>query len=196
MEAFELKYKMTDDDFKRINKSVMWKLFFMYFGVAVMGLTVGIVAAVLRPRTEILVFGIILIVLGAILLVFSALLLITPRSFVSSALMTSDDTEREVRFDDGGFSVSSDTKKEIKIAYAEIVRIKNKKSYLLLYLDRELALIVKDGITSGQTLGELYNYLLVKTGRKKYAAQAQAPAAAQTVEPDAANVGEDKEQSE
>ncbi len=172
MEVFELKYRITDDDLKRINKSVMWKYFLMYLAVSLVGLAVGIVATVLRPRTEILVFGIILIVLGAILLVFSLLLAIAPRNFISSALMPSDVIERSVRFDDGGITISTATQNNITIGYDEIVRIKDKKSYLLLFIDKDIALIVKDKLTSGQTLAELYAYLCTKKGIKNAVAVA------------------------
>ena len=50
MKVFELKYRITDDDLKRINKSVMWKYFLMYLAVSLVGLAVGVVATVLRPR--------------------------------------------------------------------------------------------------------------------------------------------------
>lgn len=140
MKVFELKYRITDDDLKRINKSVMWKYFLMYLAVSLVGLAVGVVATVLRPRTEILVFGIILIVLGAILLVFSLLLAIAPRNFISSALMPSDVIERSVRFDDGGITISTATQNNITVGYDEIVRIKDKKSYLLLFIDKWVAM--------------------------------------------------------
>lgn len=172
MKVFELKYRITDDDLKRINKSVMWKYFLMYLAVSLVGLAVGVVATVLRPRTEILVFGIILIVLGAILLVFSLLLAIAPRNFISSALMPSDVIERSVRFDDGGITISTATQNNITVGYDEIVRIKDKKSYLLLFIDKDIALIVKDKLTSGQTLAELYAYLCAKKGIKNTVAVA------------------------
>lgn len=176
MEAFELSYIITDEDFKQINKSVMLKYFLMYLGVAVLGLAVGIVATVLRPRIEILVFGIILIVLGAILLVFSVLLVIAPRNFILSALMTSDKTVRNVRFDDGGITISTEAQKDIHLVYGDIVKIKNKKAQLLLFLDKDLVLVVKDNLTSGQMFDELYAYLCAKTGKNVGAATAaQAP---------------------
>ena len=65
---FTLKYKITNDDMKRINTRIMRMYFALYFTVSLLGVGAGIAATIMRPRTEILVFGIILIVLGAILL--------------------------------------------------------------------------------------------------------------------------------
>ena len=62
---FTLKYKITNDDMKRINTRIMRMYFALYFTVSLLGLGAGIAATIMRPRTEILVFGIILIVLGA-----------------------------------------------------------------------------------------------------------------------------------
>ena len=163
---FTLKYKITDDDIKKVNKGIMWKYFALYTVVALFGLGVGIAATVLRPRTEMLVFGIILIVLGAILLGCSILLTVSPKTFVVSALLTDAETERELTVDKDGITVRTDGHSDIYFRMGEISKVKPTKTGLLLYIGREQVLIVKDAITSGQTIAELAEFIKTNTSGK------------------------------
>ena len=68
---FRLNYKITDGDIKAVNKKFMLFYFVLYLAVAVVGLTVGVIAVVLDPSKLMFVLGIILLVLGGILLLCS-----------------------------------------------------------------------------------------------------------------------------
>ena len=163
---FTLKYKITNDDMKKVNAGIMWKYFALYTVVALLGLGAGIAATILRPRTEMLVFGIILIVLGAILLACSILLTVAPKTFVASALPTDAERERELSIDKDGITVHTDGSSDIYFRTGEIYKIKQNKAGLLLYIGRERVLVVKDAITSGQTISELAAFLKASTSGK------------------------------
>ena len=156
---FTLKYKITKDDVKKVNTGIMWKYFALYSVVALLGLGAGIAATILRPRTEMLVFGIILIVLGAVLLGCSILLTVSPKTFVASALLPDDEIERELNVDKYGITVHTDGHSDIYFRIGEISKVKTAKTGLLLYIGREQVLIVKDAVTSGQTITELGAFL-------------------------------------
>ena len=147
---------------KAVNKRLMWSYFIPYFVVALLGIGAGVAATVLRPRTEILVFGILLIVLSAILFGCSMLLLIAPKNFVASALLTSDDTERVVTVGDE-VTIVTEGQNDIKLALSEFVRFKNYKTYILAYIDKDRALLIKDAEQNGKTLAELFDYLKNRT---------------------------------
>ncbi len=166
---FELKYKITDADMKSVNTRIMWQYFIPYVVVALLGLAAGITATVLRPRTVIFVLGIILLVLAAILLVCAVLMSVAPKNFVASALLTSDETERGVVFSDKGITIKTPDQSDIHVDYAEILRVKNRKSYLLLYVDKDVVFLVKNAIVSGGTLEELYATIASKITRKPVA---------------------------
>lgn len=160
---FTYKYKITDADMKAVNKRLMWSYFIPYLVVSLLGLGAGIAATILRPRTEILVFGILLIVLASILFGCSMLLLIAPKNFVVSALLTSDDTERTVTVGESGVAISTDGQQDIKLSLGDFVRFKNYKTYLLAYLDKDRVLLVKDAEQNGKTLAELFDFLKNRT---------------------------------
>ena len=120
---FELKYKITDDDMKTVNKSIMWQYFIPYVIVAVLGLAAGIAAVVLNVRTDIFVLGIVLIVLGAILMCCTVLLLVAPKNFVASALVPSDTVERTVKIGADRIDIETPDKENIEIGYGEITKL-------------------------------------------------------------------------
>ncbi len=156
---FELKYKITQADVKSVNMSVMWMYFIPYLIASLVGIAVGITATVLRPRTEMLVLGIILIVLGAILLGCAILLAVAPKNFVVSALLPDENEERDVKFTEDNITVSTDGKSDIVIDYFELTKLKHKKTYILAYIGKEQVLILKDAVVSGQTLEELFAFI-------------------------------------
>ncbi len=162
---FELNYKITQADVKKVNMSVMWMYFIPYMIASLVGIAVGITATVLRPRVEMLVLGIILIVLGAILLGCAILLVIAPKNFVVSALLPDEDIERHIKLTEENITVSTDGKADIIIDYYELTKLKLKKTYILAYIGKEQVLIIKDAILSGQTLSELFGFIKNRMGR-------------------------------
>ncbi len=162
---FELKYKITPDDIKAVNKRIMWQYFIPYLIVSLAGLAAGIAATVLRPRTEILVLGIILLVLAAVLLVCTVMLLIAPKNFVVSAIIPDAETEHVFVFDDNGITIKTADQSDIKVSYSEINKVKDCKAYALLYIGKEQVLVVKDAVMSGRTLTDLIAYLKGKTDK-------------------------------
>ncbi len=173
---FELKYKITDADMKAVNKSIMWMYFIPYVVVSLLGIGAGIAAIVLNIRTDIFVLGIVLTVLGAILLVCTILLAIAPKNFVASALATSDDVERTVKIGDDQIVIETPDHENIELSYGEITKLKNKKSYLLAYIGRDIVMIIKDAVVSGGTLEDAYNFISAKMQNTAPAASAPAPA--------------------
>ena len=191
---FRLKYKKPKDDVKKVNTGIMWKYFALYTVVALFGLGAGIAATILRPRTELLVFGIILIVLGAILLGCSILLTVSPKTFVASALLPDDETERELSVDKDGITVRTEGHSDIYFRMGEISKVKTTKAGLLLYIGREQVLIVKDAVTSGQTLAELGAFLKANISGKS--APQQPPVEEQKASADEAKPEQADEQTE
>ncbi len=167
---FELKFKLTDADVKAVNTRLMWSYFIPYLIVSLIGLAAGIAAAVLKPRTEILVLGIVLIVLSAILLGCSVMLVIAPKNFVHSVLFPDNDVEREVIADDGGITVKTPEQSDITVSYGGVLRVKKAGEYVLVYGDKDSALIIKNAVTSGQSLDDFYEFLKSKTSAKRAAA--------------------------
>lgn len=159
---FELKYKITDADMTAVNKRIMRSYFIPYLTVSLVGLAAGITATVLRPRTDLLVLGIILIVLGALLLGCTALLAIAPKTFAVSALATSDELERTVKISDGGIAVDTDGQSETEFRYGEISCVKNRKNYLLCYVEKDAVVLIKDAVVCGGSLEDLYLFLKAK----------------------------------
>lgn len=157
---FELKYKITDADMKKVNKSIMWQYFVPYLVVALLGIGAGVAAVVLNVRTDVLVLGIILLVLGAILLACTVLLLIAPKNFVLSALVVSDTIERTVKIGNERIDIITEGQENIELSYGEITKLKNKKTYLLAYVGKDIVLVLKDNSIS--KLSDVYSYLLGK----------------------------------
>lgn len=168
---FTFKYKITDADMKAVNKRLMWSYFIPYLAVSLVGLGAGIAATILRPRTEIMVFGILLIVLSAILFGCSMLLLLAPKNFVASALLTSVDTERTVTIGDG-IVIATEEQKDIELSLSEFIRFKNHKTYILAYLDKNRVLLIKDAEQNGKTLAEVFEHLKNRTVSAKPAQKA------------------------
>ena len=166
---FTLKYKITNDDMKRINTRIMRMYFALYFTVSLLGLGAGIAATIMRPRTEILVFGIILIVLGAILLGCSLLLTISPKTFVLGAVLPDNDAERELSIDGDGITVRSQDSSDIYFRMGEVLKVKERPAELLLYTEKDRVLIVKDAVTSGQSFAELVAFVKSHTVNKNSA---------------------------
>lgn len=174
---FTLKYKITNEDMKKINTRIMWMYFALYFSVSLLGLGAGIAATVLRPRTEMLVFGIILIVLGAILLGCSILLTIAPKAFVLGAVLPDDDAEREVAVGVDGITVRAESGSEVYFRMGEVLKVKERPAELLLYIGKDRVLILKDAITSGQAFAELVEFIKARTVKKNGVAEQGVPRA-------------------
>lgn len=159
---FELNYKITDADIKAVNKKAMLFYFVLYLAVAVVGITVGVIAVVLDPSKLMYALGIILLVLGGILLLCAIMLLIAPKNFIASAVKPSDDS-LTVKIDENGISVTS-IGEDVKIPFASVAEVRDKKQYLLVFVAKDVALLVKDAITSGQGLPELFKFLSARRG--------------------------------
>lgn len=159
-QRFELKYKITESDFKSLNYREMFKYFGMYTAVALLGLGVGIAATVLHTSTAMLVMGIALTVLGGFLLVCSILLLVTPKNYIVSAVIPGDG-DRRVVFDEEGIHVDAEGG-AIDFDYHTLGRISNRKTYLLVYIDGKRALLVKNENLVGGSLYDLYAFICTK----------------------------------
>lgn len=159
---FELHYQLTADDVKSVNKKMALMYFALYAGVAALGIVVGILAVVLRPQPTMIVFGSILLVLGSCLLVCAVLLLIAPKNFVASIIPPSEHNIT-VKADDTVITAEAGGK-TITVPLSEVSKVSDKKSYLLVYAGRESVLIIKDAVTSGQTLPELYEHIKARMG--------------------------------
>lgn len=183
---FELKYAITEKDIKAENKKLALFYFLLYFGVAVVGLAVGIVAVVLNPQTSILVIGIIILVFSGLLAAVALLMMIAPKNLISSVVGT-DNIELNVVIDKNGITVNGDN----VAAFADITKIKDRKSYLVVYTGKDTAFIVKDAIASGQAFAELKTYMTERQGRLLLVPtdeQPAAPAAETEVDAPAENV--------
>lgn len=156
---FELKYSITENDLRAENKHIMLFYFALYAAVAAVGLAVGIVATVLRPMNSLFVLGIILIVLAGILMLCALFIAIAPKNFVTSAFETSD-TELDVKVDKHGITVNG----ENICPFADISRLKRRKSYMLAYVAKDKVFIIKN--TVGDTeFRDLYAYMDERKGR-------------------------------
>ena len=156
---FNLKYALTAADLKAENKKIALFYFALYFSVALVGLAVGIAAVVVNPQVTILVMGIIILIFAALLLAVSLLLLIAPKNLVVGAM--DEEGEKDVTIDKHGITVNGQN----LTAFADITKIKNRKTYLVAYIGKDKVFIVKDAITSGQTFDELYSYMSERQGR-------------------------------
>ncbi len=197
---FELKYKITDADVKAVNAKSALRYFVSYLVVALAGVAIGVTAIVLRHSTALFVMGILLTVMGAFLLVCSVLLMLSPKNFAASALVTGDDIERCVRVDADGITVTSDAQNsDIVFEYSEITKVRMSGA-IVAHIGKDRILIVKDAITSGGTLAELYAFLCDKASakRKREAAQpaADVAQARETCAETASETGEDTAQAE
>lgn len=146
---FELNYKITEDDVKKINFSIMIAYFIPYLLVSLLGLGAGIAAVVLRPTQVLFVLGIVLLVLGAILFGCAILLLIVPKNFITSALVPSSETERNLKVDDNGMIVTTENREPVEIPFYAVSRVKVKLDRMLVYLGRDRVLVVKDAMVTG-----------------------------------------------
>lgn len=155
---FNFEYKITDGDVKSVNKSLMWSCFVPYIIVALVGIAAGVIAVVFNPRTEIFVFGILLLVFGGILVACCVLMLIAPSNFVASALMESDELNRHVVID-GDITIKTEGQEDIHLAFCDLTKVKTFKDYLLAYIDKDRAVIVKNCESEGKTLKELALYI-------------------------------------
>ncbi len=160
---FELKYKITDADMKAVNKRIMWQFFIPYVIVALLGVAAGITAVVLQPHNELFVLGIILIVLASALLVCAVFMAIAPKNFVVSALLTDENVERTFEIGENGVTVKTPEQSDITVDYAEILKVKDKKNYALLYVGKDAVILMKDAIVSGGTFAELVSFVKEKT---------------------------------
>ncbi|MCH5166045.1 MAG: hypothetical protein J1G01_06555 [Clostridiales bacterium] len=157
---FELKYKITEADIKEINKKTMLFYFVLYMCVAVVGMAVGIVAIVLNPQKLMFVLGILLVVFGGILFLCAAMLLIAPKNFVVSVVKPSDD-ELTVKVDEGEIVVTSPNGNTV-IPFVEVTNVKYKKDKLLVNVGKDIILLIKNAIESGQTLEELNRFIYAR----------------------------------
>lgn len=157
---FELKYKVTDDDLKAINKKTMLFYFVLYLTVAVVAIAIGIVAVVYRPQMLMYVLGIILIVLGGILLVCALLLLIAPKNFLTSAVKPSDN-ELNVKVDERGIKVTVGEESKL-IEFYQVRSTKVKNGLLYVYTAKDVALLVKNAVCSGGAFEELCKFVYAR----------------------------------
>lgn len=157
---FELKYAVTESDIKAENKKIALFYFLLYFTVAVIGLGAGIAAVVINPEKSVLVLGIIILVFAGMLLAISLLMMIAPKNLVSSVLPPSDG-EQNVVIDKNGITVDGSNLSP----FADITAIKNRKTYLVVYFGKDKVFLVKNAITSGQSLAELYAYMTERQGK-------------------------------
>lgn len=157
---FELKYAITEADMKAENKKIALFYFLLYFCVSVVGLAVGIVAVVINPQTFIFALGIVIIIFSALLFAVALLMMIAPKNLVASVIDASDD-ELDVVIDKNGVTVNEQN----ITPFADITGIKNRKEYLVVYMGKDKVFIVKDKITSGQKLAELYAYMSERRGK-------------------------------
>lgn len=157
---FQLNYSITKDDLKKENQKIALFYFALYLSVSVLGLAVGIVAVVLNPQTSVLVLGIIILVFSALLLAISVLMLIAPKNLVISAVET-DEKTRSVVIDKTGITVDEQN----IAAFADITKIKNRKTYLTAYIGKDKVFIIKDAISSGQSVAELLAYMSERQGK-------------------------------
>lgn len=165
---FELKYAITEADMKAENKKLALFYFLLYGIVAVVGLAVGIVAVVINPQVSILVLGIVIIVFSTLLLAIAVLMTIAPKNLVVSVIDTSAD-ELNVVIDKNGITVNEQNVSP----FADITKIKNRKTYLVAYIGKDRVFIIKDKITSGQKLDELYTYMSERQGKLLLVPQAE-----------------------
>lgn len=157
---YELKYAITEKDIKAENKKLALFYFLLYFIIAVIGLAVGIVAVVINPQISIFVIGIIILVFAGLLAAVALLMMIAPKNLISSVVGTGDN-EHNVVIDKNGITVNGDN----VAAFADITKIKDRKTYLVVYTGKDTAFIVKDAITSGQAFAELKSYMTERQGK-------------------------------
>ncbi|MCH5153855.1 MAG: hypothetical protein J1F71_01450 [Clostridiales bacterium] len=157
---FELKYQITDGDILAENKKIAMFYFCLFFIVAAVGLAVGIVAVVLDPQKTIFVLGIIICVFSGLLMAIALFMLVAPKNLVGSAVETGE-SERNVVIDKNGITVDSSNVS----SFADITKIKNRKTYLAAYVGKDKVFIVKNSITSGQSFSELLSYMMERQGK-------------------------------
>lgn len=157
---FELKYKITDDDMRAVNKRIMLFYFVLYFAVAVVGVVVGVVAVVLDTQRSIFVMGIIILVMAGLLLALSLIMLVAPKNYAASRVAPSD-AELSVTVDKHGVTVDGNN-----IApFVDITSIKRRKNGLWVYTGKSVMLLIKPCVVSGQSFEELYSYMAERRGR-------------------------------
>ncbi len=156
---FELKYNITDGDFRAENKRIMWFYFALYAAVAAVGLAIGIVAVVLDPQKLMYVLGIVLLVLSGILALCALFLLIAPKNYAISAIETSEEPH-DVLIDKHGITVDG----ENIYAFADIIRIKRRKTGLFAYVSKDRAFLVKNTLGEDK-FNELVAYMTERKGR-------------------------------
>lgn len=157
---FELKYAFTDRDLRAENKRATLFYFLLYGIVAVVGLAVGIVAVVLDSSKSIFVIGIIILVFSGLLMCVALFMLIAPKTLMSGAIAPSDD-ELSVAVDKHGITANGENIAE----FADITKIKDRKTFIVAHLGKDKIFILKDAITSGQTIAELRAYMTERQGK-------------------------------
>lgn len=157
---FELKYSITEGDILAENKKIAMFYFCMFFIVAAVGLAVGIVAVALSPQKTIFVMGIIILVFSGLLMAIALFMLIAPKNLVSG-IVEAGDSELSVVIDKNGITVDGNNVSR----FADITKIKNRKSHLVAYVGKDKVFIIKNSLTSGQTLSELFAYMDERKGR-------------------------------
>ena len=163
---FELKYKITEGDILAENKKIAMFYFWLFFIVAAVGLAVGIVAVVLGPQKTISVMGIIILVFSGLLITIALFMLIAPKNLVSCAVEAGEN-DRDVVIDKNGITADGNNVSQ----FADITKIKNRKTYLVAYVGKDKVFIIKNNITSGQSLAELFAYMSERQGKLLLTAQ-------------------------
>ena len=157
---FELKYQITEGDIKAENKKIAMFYFCLFFIVAAVGLAVGITAVVLNPQVSIFVLGILILVMSGLLMLVAIFMLIAPKNLVIGAVEASD-SERTVVVDKNGITVDGNNISQ----FADITKMKNRKTYLVAHIGKDKIFIIKNNITSGQALSELFSYMDERKGK-------------------------------
>lgn len=172
---FELKYTVTENDFATENKRIALFYFLLYGIVAVIGLAAGIAAVVLRPQQLMFALGIVLLVLSGILMLCALFIIIAPKNYVKSAAELSGG-EMNVTVDKHGITIDG----EVATEFVDMTRIKRRKEYLLAYVNKDEAYMIKN--TLGERFSELYSYMDERKGRILLTEKPTAPSDKETGE--------------
>lgn len=160
---FELKYKISESDIKSINARTASVYCLMYGCGGGLGVITGGFACAfgeISSKTHMLALGIVLVVLGCVLCCFALWMALAPKKLFVCAVPIGD-AESDVIVDETGITVNGEN-------IATFVDIKNavfrKNSTIEVFCRNDKVFVIKDAITSGQTLAELYSYISERKG--------------------------------
>lgn len=164
---YQLKYDITESDLKSVNSRIARFYYTLYFIVSLVGMGVGLAAIFVRFHQIMYIMGIALTALGGLLFLLALLLAVAPKSMIKSVVPVGEvnakiDTDsRTIEVEAGG--------QTSEYTFMQVSRVKDYGSYILVYLGGSNALLVKDGIVSGQALVTLYSQLSALRGLPAYA---------------------------